>query len=46
MKTLLRTTALTGLFASSLAFAGTALEGRWDAKLVRNDSAVPFRLDI
>ncbi len=46
MKTLLRTTALTGLFASSLAFAGTALEGRWDAQLVRNDSAVPFRLDI
>ncbi|MFT3763813.1 MAG: TlpA disulfide reductase family protein [Pseudoxanthomonas sp.] len=32
--------------ASAWAIAGTPVEGRWDAQLVRGESTIPFRLDI
>lgn len=31
---------------SALAWAGTPVEGRWDAQLIDDGSVVPFRLDI
>jgi len=34
------------LSGSAVAFAGSSVEGRWDAQLVRGDNVVPFRLDI
>jgi thiol-disulfide isomerase/thioredoxin len=47
MKASLRIAGLAVLLAgSALAFAGDKLEGRWDAQLVRDQTVVPFRLDI
>ena len=47
MKHLMKAAGLAALWASSAAaFAGDKLEGRWDAQLVRNQTVIPFRLDI
>jgi thiol-disulfide isomerase/thioredoxin len=47
MKNFLKIAGLSVLAASSSAvFAADALDGRWDAQLVRGDNAIPFRLDI
>lgn len=47
MKTLLKTASLALLLSgSALAIAGEEVAGRWDAQLIRNDSPIPFRLDI
>ena len=47
MNTLLKTAGLSVLLGcSAAALAGSPVEGHWDAKLVRKDSEIPFRLDI
>ncbi len=47
MNILLKGTGLAVLLAAGgAAFAGTPLEGRWDAQLIRNEQSIPFRLDI
>src|SRR3977135_3403636 len=54
MKTLLRTVALAALRSSggdreagsASGAAADAIDGRWDAALLNNGPAVPFRLDI
>jgi thiol-disulfide isomerase/thioredoxin len=48
MKTLLgKSVSLAALLCfSAAAFAAGPLEGRWDARLVRNDNVIAFRLDI
>lgn len=47
MKTLSKLAGLVVLLsASASALADAALQGRWDAKLVRGETEIPFRLDI
>ncbi|MEJ0084552.1 MAG: TlpA disulfide reductase family protein [Pseudomonadota bacterium] len=47
MNVLVKAAGLAALFASSAgALAGAKLEGRWDAQLVRDQTVIPFRLDI
>lgn len=47
MKAVKRASGLALLMAgSTMAFAGSPVEGRWDAQLVQKDTVIPFRLDI
>ncbi|HTU66160.1 MAG TPA: TlpA disulfide reductase family protein [Steroidobacteraceae bacterium] len=47
MNNLLKTAGLAVLsFGGAVALAGDKLDGRWDAQLVRDQTVIPFRLDI
>jgi thiol-disulfide isomerase/thioredoxin len=47
VKTAVNLASVAALLAGSAgALAGEKIDGRWDARLTRNDSVIPFRLDI